>query len=165
MEPEETEPQKRKVLIVGNWKCHGDLTYVKEMVNNMLNKIVFDKNLLDVFTAPPLIHIPAAKAMLTSSVGLAAQNVSAHPKGSFTGEVNAESLKDFGIEWVIVGAAERRELLQDTEEKIAMKIDEAHKQGINVVLCIPDKLDEKDTGKAWQSMEKQLVFLNGICIV
>lgn len=155
------EPKKRKALIVGNWKCHGDLVYVKEVVNNMLNKITFDTNILEVITAPPFVHIPAAKAMLTSQINFAAQNVSAYPKGAFTGEVSAESLKDFGIDWAIVGHSERRELFQDTEDKIAARIEEAQKQGMNVILCIPDRLEERDFAKAWLTIEKQLEYFLG----
>ena len=155
------EPVAKKTLIVGNWKCHCDLPYVKELVNNMLNKITFDPNVMEVIIAPPLVHIPAAKAMLTSSILFAAQNVSAFPKGGYTGEVNAETIKDFGIDWVILGHSERRELFQDTEDKIAAKAEEALKQGMNLILCIPDKLEERDPAKAWQAMEKQLAFFQG----
>ncbi len=160
-EEEEVESKPRKTLIVGNWKCHGDLAYVKEMVNNLLNKMTFDPAVLEVLTAPPLVHIPAAKAMLTSQIQFAAQNVSACAKGALTGEVTAESLKDFGIDWVIIGHSERRLLFQESEEVVAAKVLEAQKQGLNVILCIPDQLDERDAAKAWLAIAKQLGFLNG----
>ncbi len=156
------EPIPKRTLIIGNWKCHCDLPYVKELVNNMLNKISFNPSLLEVMIAPPLVHIPATKAMLTAPITIAAQNVSAYPKGSYTGEVNAESLKDFGIDWTIVGHSERRELFQETEEKIAAKVEEAQKQGMGVILCVVDRLDERDVAKAWTAIEKQLAFFKGI---
>ena len=155
------EETTKKTLIVGNWKCHCDLPYVKEIINNMLNKLTFNPEVIDVMIAPPLIHIPSAKALLTAPIGIVAQNVSAYPKGSYTGEVNAESLKDFGVEWIIVGHSERRDLFQDTEERVAMKAEEVHKQGLNVLLCIPDRLDERDPAKAWQAIEKQLALFKG----
>jgi len=153
--------ERRKTLIVGNWKCNCDLAFLRELINNTLNKISFNTSVLDVMIAPPLIHIPAVKALLTSPISVIAQNVSGHSKGSYTGEVNAESLKDFGIDWVILGHSERREIFQDTAEKIIMKIEEAHKHNINVILCIPDKLDEKDFCKSWTLMEKKLEFIRG----
>jgi len=159
------EPIKKRTLIIGNWKCHCDLSYVKELVNNMLNKLTINTSLLEVMIAPPLVHIPAAKAMLTAPITICAQNVSAHPKGSYTGEVNAESLKDFGIDWVIVGHSERRELMGETEEKLAAKAEEAHKQGMGIILCIEDKLDERDPVKAWAAIAKQLQFFHGILYI
>ena len=152
------EHVKRKALIVGNWKCNCELSSVKDVVDNLYNI-----SALDVMIAPPLVHIPAVKALLMNPLIVIAQNLSAYPKGSYTGEVNAESLKDFGIDWVIVGQSERRELFQDTEERILAKIDEAHKQNINVILCIPDRLDEKDFAKSWTAIEKKLNGLHGKC--
>ena len=157
------EHVKRKALIVGNWKCNCELSSVKDVVDNLYNKSAFNSSALDVMIAPPLVHIPAVKALLMNPLNVIAQNLSAYPKGSYTGEVNAESLKDFGIDWVIIGQSERRELFQDTEDRILMKIDEAHKQNINVILCIPDKLDEKDFGKSWTVIEKKLNALQGKC--
>eukprot|EP00826_Nyctotherus_ovalis_P003259 TRINITY_DN10661_c0_g1_i11.p1 TRINITY_DN10661_c0_g1~~TRINITY_DN10661_c0_g1_i11.p1 ORF type:complete len:263 (-),score=80.15 TRINITY_DN10661_c0_g1_i11:154-942(-) len=153
------EPVKRKTLIVGNWKCNCDLAFIRDFINNSLNKVVINTSILEVMIAPPMIHIPAVKALLTSPISVMAQNVSACPKGSYTGEVNAESLKDFGIDWVLLGHSERREIFQDTAEKILMKLDEAHKQNMNVLLCIPDRLDEKDFTKSWTLMEKKLEFV------
>eukprot|EP00826_Nyctotherus_ovalis_P003260 TRINITY_DN10661_c0_g1_i12.p1 TRINITY_DN10661_c0_g1~~TRINITY_DN10661_c0_g1_i12.p1 ORF type:complete len:248 (-),score=19.98 TRINITY_DN10661_c0_g1_i12:244-987(-) len=155
------EPVKRKTLIVGNWKCNCDLAFIRDFINNSLNKVVINTSILEVMIAPPMIHIPAVKALLTSPISVMAQNVSACPKGSYTGEVNAESLKDFGIDWVLLGHSERREIFQDTAEKILMKLDEAHKQNMNVLLCIPDRLDEKDFTKSWTLMEKKLEFVRG----
>lgn len=60
--------EKRRYLVGGNWKCNGSVHFVKDMINDVLNKAKFDLKKLDVLVAPIIIHIPSAKAMLNSNV-------------------------------------------------------------------------------------------------
>ena len=53
---------------------------------------------------------------------MCAQNVASAPKGEQTGEIKAEQIKDFGVNWTIVGHSERRQHAKETDEIVAMKI-------------------------------------------
>lgn len=44
-----------------------------------------------------------AAALQGSAIGWGAQDVSAHAKGAYTGEVAAPMLAEFGCRWVLVG--------------------------------------------------------------
>jgi len=57
--------------------------------------------------------------MLNGNVQVGAQNISANKNGAFTGEVSADQIKDFGVNWVIVGHSERRALFGETNAVVA----------------------------------------------
>jgi triosephosphate isomerase len=95
------------------------------LCTDTLNNIKFDQTKVEVVVAPVFIHIASAKAILNETVSVAAQNVSAHKNGAFTGEVSAEQIKDFGVNWVIVGHSERRTLFGETNEIVAAKVTRA----------------------------------------
>lgn len=62
----------RKLVIGGNWKSNGHVTFVREMINEVLNKMKFDDKKLEVVVAPIVIHIPSAKAMLNTNIQVCA---------------------------------------------------------------------------------------------
>lgn len=57
---------------------------------------------------PGFLHLSLCKALAKDHVIIAAQNVSAHPFGAFTGEVAADAIKDYEIDYVLIGHHERR---------------------------------------------------------
>ncbi len=64
--------EKKRYLVGGNWKSNGSVTFVRDMINNVLNKMKYDENKLDVVIAPMIIHVPSAKAMLHSHIQVGA---------------------------------------------------------------------------------------------
>ena len=66
--------------------------------------------------SPIFIHMAAAKALLSEDIILAAQNVSPFANGAFTGEISATQLKDFSVNWVIIGHSERRNYFRESDE-------------------------------------------------
>ena len=112
----------RKYVIGGNWKCNGTSQSIRDLVSNVVNKLEFDDSKVDVVVAPVTVHMAAVKALVNPSVKLAAQNLCKTGNGSYTGEVSSEALKDFGVDWVIIGHSERRTLFNETDEVVAAKV-------------------------------------------
>ena len=90
------------------------------------------------------------------SVQLGAQNINPNKEGAFTGEISAEMLKQFHIQWVIVGHSERRLLFKESNNFINLKIKSALKHNINPILCIGETLEERDSGKTKEVLYRQL---------
>eukprot|EP00884_Botryococcus_braunii_P021510 jgi/Botrbrau1/8042/Bobra.13_2s0013.2 len=67
-----------------------------------------------------------------------------------------EILKDIGLSWVILGHSERRALLGESSEFIAEKTKYAIDNGINVILCIGEQLDEREKGETLDVIAAQL---------
>lgn len=53
-------------------------------------------------------------------------------------------LVDFGLQWVILGHSERRSLYNESNDVIAKKVKYALEKGLNIILCIGEKLDERE---------------------
>jgi len=56
-------------------------------------------------------------------------------------------LADAKINWVILGHSERRHIYGESDEVIAKKTALALKQGLSVMACIGEKLDERESNK------------------
>jgi triosephosphate isomerase len=146
----------RKYIIGGNWKSNGSVDFVRQQCTEVLNHINFDQHHVEVVVAPVYIHIASAKAMLNGNVLVAAQNVSATKNGAFTGEVSAEQIKDFGVNWTIVGHSERRTLYGETNEIVAHKVTRAQEAGLNAILCIGEQLAQREAGTTNEVLKQQL---------
>lgn len=105
----------RRRFIGGNWKSNLTFADAKKLVTDVLNKAEFNTSKVEVVVAPVMIHIPWVLSSLDSKIKVSAQNASKTKMGAFTGEVTAQHLKDFGLEWVIIGHSERRTLYGETD--------------------------------------------------
>lgn len=152
----------RKPYIAGNWKMNLTPTQgaalVKELAAALKGKDV------KVMVAPSFVSIPAVlQAAKGSNIIVAAQNVSDKANGAYTGEVSCEQLLDLGIRDVIIGHSERRTYYGEDDEWINKKVLFALSQGMNIVLCIGETLQERQSGKLEEVLSRQVkVALNGV---
>ena len=147
---------QRKYIVGGNWKSNGTVSFVKTQCTEVLNTMAFDTNLTEVVVAPVAIHIASAKAMLNENVQVSAQNISATKNGAFTGEVSAEQIKDFGLQWTIVGHSERRQLFGETNPVVAQQVLRAQEAGLFTLLCCGETLQEREAEKTNDVLREQL---------
>ena len=76
----------RKVFIGANWKCNNTLGQTQQMITNIVDKLEFDQEKVDVVVAPIYLHL--VTVMFTKKqqhVQVAAQNCSVNSFGAFTG--------------------------------------------------------------------------------
>ena len=147
----------RKLLVGGNWKCNGTLGFASKFPSEVLAPLAFDINQVEVVVAPNFLHLSAAQQVLKSStVQLAAQNCSLHGNGAFTGETSAAMLKDFGLNWVILGHSERRHVFGESDQTVASKVKMALDNDLQVMACIGEKLDERESGRTDEVNARQL---------
>lgn len=112
------------------------------MVNNTINNLKFDPAKVDVIIAPVNLHIQAVQnALKHGDVKVAAQNASNYGFGAYTGEVSSKHLKDFGLEWVILGHSERRTIIRENDELIVSKTKHAIDNGLKVIYCFGETLE------------------------
>ena len=80
----------------------------------------------DAAVAVPAPYLAQVQALVQgSALALAAQDVSQHASGAFTGEVSAAMLREFGVRYVLVGHSERRQFHGETDADVAVKAQRA----------------------------------------
>lgn len=148
----------RKVFIGGNWKCNGDITFIRNHMYGVINKLKFDTSKCQVVIAPTFIHIDKVKRLLdpNSNVEISAENCSLYKNGAFTGEVSARMIRDYGLNWVILGHSERRALFGETNEVVGTKVKNALNEGLNVIACVGEKLQDRESGNTMNVILKQM---------
>jgi triosephosphate isomerase len=146
----------RKFIVGGNWKCNGSVESINKLVNEVVNPIEIDETKVEVVISPVNIHIGTVKAVINPSVKVACQNISAQGFGAYTGETSAEHVKDFGLEWVLIGHSERRVLYGETNEIVATKTKCAQAQGLNAIVCVGEMLEERENGTTNDVLKVQL---------
>ena len=122
----------------------------------------------DVAVAVPAPYLAQVQALVAGSVvAVAAQDVSAHVSGAYTGEVSATMLRDFGVRYVLVGHSERRQFHGETDADVAVKAQRALASGITPIVCVGETLAERESGQTEAVVKRQLaavIHLNGHCI-
>lgn len=147
---------KRQPVVGGNWKSNGDLDFVNSFPKNTLNKSEFDSSKMSVCVAPTDIHLAAVNAEVKDGINVMAQDVSQYPKGAYTGNVTADQLKDIGVHWALTGHSERRTLCNESDKDVALKTKAAIEEGVTVMACIGEQLDEREGGKTDEVNARQL---------
>ena len=147
---------KRKPLIAGNWKMYKTVNETLAYIAGF-KPLVADVDDRDIMLAPPFTSLDAAeKALEGSNISLGAQNCHWKDEGAFTGEISPRMLADIGVTYVILGHSERRHIFGETDEMIRAKIEAALKYELIPILCIGEKLEEREAGKTLAVLERQI---------
>jgi triosephosphate isomerase len=133
----------RRPMVVGNWKMHGTLDSVINLLDILRTNLQGAQG-VDVVVCAPFVHLSLCRDLLTDScIRWGAQNVSEYEQGAYTGEVAASMLVDLGCKYVIVGHSERRSLFGETDTIIVNKIRQALAVGLTPILCVGETLAER----------------------
>lgn len=143
-----------KFFVGGNWKCNGTKDSISKLVSD-LNVAKLEDD-VDVVVAPPFIYIDQVKNSLTDRIEISGQNSWVGKGGAFTGEISAEQLVDAGCKWVILGHSERRHIIGEDDEFAGKKAAYALSQNLKVIACIGEKLEEREAGKTFDVLFRQL---------
>jgi len=144
----------RKFFVGGNFKSNGSISSIKSIIDN-LNQAKLDPN-AEVVVAPPALYLLQAQSTLRPEVKVAAQNIFDKGNGAYTGEISPQQLKDASIEWVILGHSERRAIFGESDEFVASKTKAALDEGLSVILCVGESLEEREKGITVEVVTKQL---------
>ena len=145
----------RKPIIAGNWKMNKTAAEGAALVEE-LKPLVKDAN-CDVVVCVPFTDIPAVSAAAKgSNIHVGAQNVHFAGKGAYTGEISADMLKEFGVEYVIIGHSERRQYFGETDETVNKRMHAALAAGLTPIVCIGESLEERETGKTEDVLAVQI---------
>ena len=137
----------RKTIIAGNWKMNKLASEVKAYADGLTALTKGFESWCETVVNTPFTAIGAAlDAFKGSYVKVGAQNMSQHASGAYTGEVSGEQLKDLGVEYVIIGHSERRELYGETDESVNKKTHAALGASLKPIVCVGESLKQREIG-------------------
>ena len=138
----------RKKIVAGNWKMNLNLQEGVALAKEINEAMTAEKPNCDVVICTPFIHLASvAKELNASFVGLGAENCADKEKGAYTGEVSAEMVKSTGAQYVILGHSERRQYYGETAEILKEKVLLALKNGLKVIFCCGETLEERESNR------------------
>ncbi len=134
-------------LIAGNWKMHG-LGAQLEQVKAVVASVKDQRPQADVLLCVPSTLIDRAVHASLGWFAIGGEDCSAEAAGAFTGDIDAEMLKDAGATAVILGHSERRRLHHETDAMVAAKVGAAWDAGLSTIVCIGETQEQRSAGKA-----------------
>ena len=138
----------RKKIVAGNWKMNLNLQEGVALAKEINEAMTAEKPNCDVVICTPFIHLASvAKELNANLVGLGAENCADKEKGAYTGEVSAEMVKSTGAQYVILGHSERRQYYGETAEILKEKVLLALKNGLKVIFCCGETLEERESNR------------------
>ncbi len=146
----------RRPIVAGNWKMNTDRAGAAVLARAVAEAGATHAERVEIAVCPPFVYLDAVAAALKGSrIALGAQDLYHEANGAFTGEISAAMLKDIGATIVLTGHSERRHVLGETDELIAKKTRAAVAAGLHCILCVGEKLDERQAGRTDAVNERQ----------
>ncbi|GGD98999.1 triose-phosphate isomerase [Paenibacillus nasutitermitis] len=136
----------RKPIIAGNWKMFKTISEAESFFADVKGKAEIDG--VEAVICAPYLTLPAlVEAAKGTTIAIGAQNLHFEDNGAFTGEISGLMLKDLGVQYVIIGHSERRAYFQETDEIVNKKVHAAFKHGLTPIVCVGEKLEEREAGQ------------------
>ena len=158
--PSERVSGDRTPIVSGNWKMnnnHFEAIQCVQKLAYLLQKDDFDA--VEVTVHPPFTDLRSIQTLIDADqlrMKLGAQNCHSEEKGAFTGEVSPVFLAKLGVQYVIVGHSERRELFGETDDFVARKVAAVQKHGMTPILCVGETLAEREAGLTLDKVRTQV---------
>jgi triosephosphate isomerase len=140
----------RKPLISGNWKMnlnHFEAIATLQKLAYLVGKDELER--VDVSIHPPFTDIRSVQTVIDTDklrYALGAQHCHWEEKGAYTGEVSPAFLGKLGVQYVICGHSERRELFGETDEMVNKKVAAIQQYGMTPIMCVGETLEEREAG-------------------
>ncbi len=154
----------QRPVLAANWKMNHGPTEARAFMAAFLASYT-PRSDRSVAIFPPALALATVRDALAgrSDIQLGVQNIHAEDKGAFTGENSAPMARDAGAKLTLVGHSERRHVFGETNDATAKKCAAAFRHGLLPMLCVGEKIEQREAGKTEDVVIRQL--LDGLSLV
>lgn len=143
----------RTPIMAGNWKMNLDHVEATGMVQKLAWTLAdkeYDGSSVECVVVPPFTDLRTVQTLIDGErmpISLAAQDVSEHDSGAYTGEVSAAMLAKLRVKYVVVGHSERRQYHGETDAVVNTKATKVLDAGMTPIICVGEGLDIRKEGR------------------
>ena len=136
----------RKQIAAANWKMNCTLQQANDLLDGFIKENISITPGREVVIAVPFPYLMLAKEKLKNQEGfyVASQNCYTQTSGAFTGEVSAVMLQSIGIDYIIIGHSERREIFGEDNKMLSQKVDICLSNGLKPIFCCGEPLQIRE---------------------
>ena len=146
----------RKKLIVGNYKMNYTINQAEDFIESI--KETINTPYVDVVICPNFVALDRVYDILYgTNIKLGAQNVHYEEKGAYTGETSIDMLISAGVEYVIVGHSERREMFFETDENVNKKVHTIINKDLKPIICVGETLEIREKNEHFDYVKNQVI--------
>jgi|SRR5687768_4880282 len=144
-------------VMAANWKMNNGPTTAREFMKSFLDQYPRQNDRTVIFF-PPALSVATVVGALGDrrDILVGVQNVHWADQGAFTGELSVGMARDAGARVVLVGHSERRHVFGETDEQTALKCAAVERGGLTPLLCVGEKIEQRDAGQAGNVVVSQL---------
>lgn len=146
----------RKKIIIGNWKMNKNAREVVDFITKFNSEKLNIRENTIYGIAVPAINIPVIFNLKKDDLTISSQDISQHKSGAYTGEISAEMLKSFNVEYAVIGHSERRTYHNETNNIVNLKAKKALENNITPIICVGETLEEYESKKSHEVVKKQV---------
>lgn len=153
----------KNTVFAGNWKMHLGPGEARQFLKAFLSRYR-RINGREVWFFPPAVslEVVARGTRDRSEILVGAQNIHWEERGAFTGELSAPMAREAGARASLVGHSERRHVFGETDEETGRKVRALLRHQLKPVLCVGEKIDEREAGRTIAVVQRQLGALGGL---
>lgn len=145
-----------KKIVAGNWKMNKNIQETVALIEDLKKETQTSDARVIIF--PSFVCLAtASEAVKGSAIEVGAQNMSRLDSGARTGAVSADMIKSAGVNIVLLGHSERRNLYGESTKIIHQKVDTAVEDGMEIVFCCGEKLKHRKNDEHFFKVENQIV--------
>lgn len=149
----------RKPYVGGNWKMNTNSDSSSALARGVAEACESVQGSVELVVFPPAPYLVGVRSILnsrSSAISVGAQDLYFEGEGAFTGEVSIAMATDCGCTQALAGHSERRHVIGESDELVNAKVKAMLEGGLTCVLCIGEKLEEREAGQTNEVNERQL---------